>query len=401
MEAPRRCLAGVEGRTVSYFQFQEVTVTGSAPSLAGWTFVATLNHFKDETGATQNILKVVPGFDNKIPESYRHADSSNCDHCQKKITTRKDTFVVHHAESGQWKQVGRNCLCDFLGGIDPHTVAASLECLFAALQACKESEDDFGFGGGSYESVTPILPFLAVVAACIRVDGWLSRGKAKEEGGEATADRVLTALYGSSPEAMTYAKKVMPTAEDMTLAATALDFTRESLTDKADLTDLNDYEHNLRVACSLSSVGRKTVGIVASAIPYYTREMAKASEAAKGAGSVHFGEIGKRADFYLSMTSTFARDFGYGPCFVTKLVDGSGNVATWFASEKPEMEIGKVYRVTATPKKHDDYKGVKQTTLARCKVLSDSEKVAAEAKDAKKAAKAAKDAAKLGAAKVG
>jgi hypothetical protein len=185
------------------------------------------------------------------------------------------------------------------------------------------------------------------------------------------------------------AKERAPTAEDIAQASAALDCVRDTF---ADRDDLNDYEHNLNVACGQSSVSPKTAGLVASAVSFYLREQAKAAMALKQTGSVHFGTIGVREDFYLSLLSTFAHEGNYGVSWITKLADTSGNVATWFASSNPalDMEPGKVYRVTATVKKHDAYKGVAQTILGRCKVLSDSERVSAEAKDVKKANKAAK-----------
>jgi hypothetical protein len=46
------------------------------------------------------------------------------------------------------------------------------------------------------------------------------------------------------------------------------------------------------------------------------------------------------------------------------MVDEAGHSFTWFCSGKP-LEEGKVYEVKATVKKHDEYKGVKQTIVNR------------------------------------
>jgi len=49
------------------------------------------------------------------------------------------------------------------------------------------------------------------------------------------------------------------------------------------------------------------------------------------------------------------------------LIDLSGNHLTWFASGS-DMEVGNTYKLLGTIKKHDEYNGVKQTILTRCKV---------------------------------
>lgn len=61
-----------------------VCVTGETPKLAGWSFLATLDH-ASEAGV---VLRVVPGAD--VPESYREA-KPDCDHCQTRRVRRETT----------------------------------------------------------------------------------------------------------------------------------------------------------------------------------------------------------------------------------------------------------------------------------------------------------------------
>lgn len=61
----------------------------------------------------------------------------------------------------------------------------------------------------------------------------------------------------------------------------------------------------------------------------------------------------------------------YGPIDIIKMRDSAGNMLTWFASGHHGLRKGDRAEVKGTVKKHDEYKGVKQTVLTRCIVLND------------------------------
>ena len=94
-------------------QVVEIDVLGEMPRLAGWKFIASIQHT-----AEGNILK---GFGEEIPVHYRTV-VSECDHCQTK-RSRKKTYLLLSDIDG-YKQVGRTCLKDFMGATS--SVQASL-----------------------------------------------------------------------------------------------------------------------------------------------------------------------------------------------------------------------------------------------------------------------------------
>ena len=82
-----------------------LTLTGEAPRLAGWRFVAALTHLDGE-----NVARTLPG--ETLPAVYR-TRGPKCDHC--KVNRRRDdTFVVGHAD-GRFVQVGSTCLAGLPG----------------------------------------------------------------------------------------------------------------------------------------------------------------------------------------------------------------------------------------------------------------------------------------------
>jgi hypothetical protein len=332
-----------------------VEVTGATPKLAGWTFVATLQH---EEGGT--ILRAVPTVE--LPEGalkpYREAVPS-CDHCGYK-RRRNDTFVVRN-DAGTMKQVGRNCLADFTGCKSPQAVASMAEYLAAAAGVAEEFEG----GGGGGEFVEDMTAYLAYVAAAIRLEGWLSRTKAREfEGGrQATANVAWGWMH---PTPMTPAKdRVVPEEKDVKLASEALAWVDAHLSEQ-DPDKLNDYEHNLRVAVAGGVVTFRLAGIAGSLVPYFERAMGRELFKAKAKAVGYVGTVGKRETFTLELLQVFSIDGNFGVQHIHKFVTSEGAVVIW-KTGTDKLESG-TYKVKGTVKAHNEFRGEPQTILTRCAV---------------------------------
>jgi hypothetical protein len=89
-----------------------ITFSFQPPQIGDWTLIAVLHH---EGGRTE----VHPMEGVEVPEQYHHA-ASDCDHCRTK-QRRKDTFILEN-EARELKQVGRTCLKDFFGGLNPEAL---------------------------------------------------------------------------------------------------------------------------------------------------------------------------------------------------------------------------------------------------------------------------------------
>ena len=96
----------------------KIEIFGEAPILKGWKFIARILH--DEGG---NVLKSVPG--EELPPQYRTIEPK-CEHCGYK-RKRNDTFVLKNITTKEYKQVGSNCLSDFLGHSSPGLYASFAE----------------------------------------------------------------------------------------------------------------------------------------------------------------------------------------------------------------------------------------------------------------------------------
>lgn len=342
-----------------------VEVHGEAPKYAGWTLVAALQFVAAEGDQEAAMfIRTVPG--QTLPETYRRIDQK-CDHCGQ-ARRRTETFVVRH-EAGTLKQVGRQCIADFLGHQDPEKYAQMAEWLTSCAAVLEDAEEG-GWGGG--RTSVWLEDYLSFVAMVVREKGWLSRSKArelaeKEEHRQPSADRALTAMNARPTKEQP--RPPRPEAEDRELAKQAIEWLRTELAPK---TDLNDYQHNLVTICTRDVVLDKGFGVAASLIPTYKREMGFVAERKirreNDLKSQHFGAVGERAIFTLTLLKKVDIEGEFGLSQLNRFVDANGNIATWFASGGSGLEIGKTYTLKGTVKRHEDYKGIKQTLLTRCSV---------------------------------
>lgn len=362
------------GATERLREASRVLVTGEAPRVAGWSFVATLQHLEGEV-----IVRTVPGCE--IPNAYRHADPRHCDHCNTE-RRRLDTFVLR-GDDGTFKQVGRNCLADFLNTTSPNDVAALAAALAELVRLCGEASDEYegGGGGGWGGSRSPSIgEFLTVAARMIREFGF--RGAKSES--RTTQSWVWAVLYpptGNSDwdrkerETLREYERTI-TDDDREHALAALEWALSLGERESD----SDYIHNLRVAANQNVVRERTGGLLASLIPAYDRAnpsgvVAPDAITVERKPSEYVGELKKRATFKLTLIDfhSFERDgfgrYGTETCYVYNFADEAGNLLTWFSSGNAGLVKGESYTIKGTPKKHEEFRGAKTTYLSRCVVV--------------------------------
>lgn len=339
-------------------------IDGCAPKAQGWSFLATLDHTV-ESGV---ILRTVPG--EFLPEEYRTAQPV-CDHCQT-VRRRKETFVVRHDATGEVKQVGRQCVRDFLGGNEsPEDVARMLQCVFDVESLLRDaSEGTGGFNGIAIEVGTSLSRFLAVTAAVIEDRGWVSRKDAYDFGTVSTASTVLS-LIDRARSLSDYNEFALHTSDKHNqLAEDAIEWAR-SLRNEGTLTD---YEHNVAVVAEGGIVTTRLAGIAASIVYTYQRakerEQANKLRASLATNSVPLGAPKDRVEATVSVLSVRTMEGSqFGPSYLVKMVTSDGCACCWFSSRPPEMEEGKVYRIKGTVKYTKEFNGVTETTLTRCAII--------------------------------
>jgi hypothetical protein len=357
-----------------YREFVTIEVGGPAPKVNGWTFVATLEH--TEAG---NIVRAVPGLTAEGELNRYREGEALCEHCGKR-RYRLDSFVLR-SDAGAYKQIGRNCLRDFLGHDSPEALASWAEYLTQATEGAEESEGrDYGFR--PVESF-PITSVAALAAAFVRRFGYVSRARAEEENRSSTASEVSTALFSRGKSRAgavdgelcddrqcychNWGGHVGITPPDEERAAKALAWIRA-------VENPSDYLYNLHIACTPDRVDARKIGLVASLMPAYAYTVERIEKQKKEtqhtpALQEWVGTVGQRHTFHgLKVTTVRAIEGDYGVSHLLLFVDNAGHKYKWFSSNSCPEE-GEVLTITATVKAHEEYQGQHITVLTRGKLL--------------------------------
>lgn len=342
-------------------KFIDIDVEGTA-QLNDWQYAASLEYTPQG-----NIIAGVAGME--IPERY-YTSEPWCEHCQTK-RDRKYSYIVYNTQSGEYKQVGKSCLADFTHGLSAE-YAALCESFFKELEMSQQ-----GFSGGYGKTYYKVDEYMTCVAETIRLYGYAKRdGYSTSTATRAEAIYKYSHNYRVNLSEEKLAKEAIANGYDATntqsveLAKTVREWVIAN--------EKNDnYMHNLKVACALECGDYTVIGLLASAFPTYDRELAheaerrakEAREAAERAQSTWMGAVGARVSFVISEFRTVTSwETMYGTTYIYKITDGAGHVATWKTSKCifDERATGKT--ITGTIKELNEYRGVKQTELTRCKI---------------------------------
>jgi hypothetical protein len=320
-------------------------------NFAGWQFIATLQHLP--TG--ENIIRSIS--EHEIPTRYQSC-GSNCEHC-KVNRYRKDTYLVRH-DNNQVMQVGSSCIKDFLGGNSPDDILKRAT-LAAELLDFMNGSSHGGGTGTNDEGIFHIGSFLAQTAAVIRDHGWVSKAEARDRNLTATAARVLDNFDPPYNQGFKFS---VVTPDDKEKGRLAAEWA-EAISDEE--CEASDYLHNIRAIARSGMVGIRTIGFAASIMSAYDRDLTKRQPKLI---SSHVGAVKMREEFDLTLKSQFTGQSTYGVFYKYVFRDDRGNVMVWLSSSEQDLEVDKKYKIRGTVKAHTEYKGVKQTEINRCEVVT-------------------------------
>jgi hypothetical protein len=337
-----------------------VTV-GELPAANGYSFLGKITH----TPGGNLLCLATASQGVSIPADWRTAKPT-CDHCKTK-RARNETFIIQSPD-GEIRRIGRNCLADFLK-TDPATMIAG--SLFEDALLNLDSGD-----GEEYESMgvkwgTDTFHYLCCAISSVAINGFVKKGgpegpedsrpcTAFHAGWIADGSNVSTALKAAWIEAQ-------PTDDHKALAVSIL------LWLEAQNGATNDYIHNLQVACGQIEATSHTKGLIASAPTAYARAMGqiaekKARESVPDAG--YLGTVKERLSMTGTILAVMVMESGaWGPSALVKFRTETGHECATFTTSQDaptSSNVGEVWIIAGTVKKHEMYKGRHQTTLTRC-----------------------------------
>jgi hypothetical protein len=336
---------GVKIEKVSYL----TRITGVAPKLPGWSFIATLDY--DEHAGL-----IVRGYPGAAPVDRTELREGWCDHCQTN-RLRHVTYVMRNDETGEQVQVGSSCIKDFTG--------------WTALPYTNADKDVEAFSGGfgnGPKDVT-VLSALAISWACVTEYGFK---RSNDQG--ATKGMVMDVidppqLSKHNADYLAELQRISKHSEEMYVKAEEL---REFILSD-NFSGPGDYVVNMKSVVGAEKVSFKNLGLLASAPQAWARflETTFIKKVEKQESpSKHVGAVKERLTLTLTVESVKFIDGDYGCSSLYRMLDVEGNVFKWFSSSGIlDDKISETVELVGTVKAHGEWKGVAETSLTRCKLV--------------------------------
>lgn len=340
----------VEGSTFNPTKKAQVTylvIEGSPAKYEGWTFVALVEWLADAPVVTGSPYYEGPSVDRAA------LVKGACDHCG--YSRARRSVIVVENEAGERKQVGKQCVKDYLGQ-DVPVVWFSSKDPFA--------EFDGYTGSGTY--LVQTREVLLAASSVVRQRGFVSKANAQETGKESTASLVKLVL-GPCPsneyDARTW--KELRAGFDATVDGPFADAAYEF---GVQLDASSDYAANLQAVIAQDYCDPKYVGLVASLPGVYQRSLTKqAEEQAEGVTEEPYGAVGDKVVLTLKVVSSTAFNSQYGLTYVNTFT-AEGRRFKWLT--RYGFEAGETVTLKGTIKKYDQWNDKVFTVLTRCREVA-------------------------------
>jgi hypothetical protein len=326
-----------------------VRVSGVAPVLSGYSFVARIDHL-----AGGNL--VLGGDSLTLDPAWKTCDPW-CDHCQT-VRSRKTSYIVREEETGETKQVGKSCLKDFLGHQNPVEVAEVASFLWEVEDGrLLDAEPELDAGLKAEELGHTPRMVLAVACAVIRAEGLFRPARTDPREGTPTVDLVKD-FFASK-----HGRAAFEVGEaDYAEADRIIEWAR-GLSESTD-----SYLNNICVLAQEPAVTFQRFGFLCSAPAAFARAMRKALEEAERPVGEHFGTPGEKAAAVLLYTGNTYFDTQYGTQYVHFFETEAADRIVWKSGNFPYgLNQGERYTAQFTVKEHGERNGKKQTVILRPK----------------------------------
>lgn len=322
----------------------EVTLTGSAPSYKGWSFIAVI-----EPAPAGVVIHTAPSVE-EIPAE--GITPGLCEHCGLP-RHRKYTYLVRSEDTGEVKQVGKTCIKDFLGW-DVSPVFIDEEKI--------EEELFQGFGSlmGRFFDF-PLLEVARWAFAAVDVFGY--RGRYHDLSTREIVTMILDGTMGGE-ELDEHLSDTTTILDDDAVNA-RLEIVRSALTGST------GFEANLRTILAGDVVLRSHIGIAVTVGLIYQRAVTKATQTPKHV-SQWIGAVGEKITVEGKIIQAMTIDGTYGASRLVVVSVGDGDRVKMFTSAgwAWDIDIDDTVHLIGTVKNHDEYQGRKETILVRPKQLS-------------------------------
>ena len=309
-----------------------------------------------------------------VPSKYFTTNSCTCDYC-KTDRKRNKTYLVVNQETGEWKQLGKECSKLFVTGIDVDAIATFESFIKEAEDAANPGDEFFYSRRFKFAKVADAL---ALACAVYRERGYLATrdvaGNSNDLSNKNIVQRKLTQQYGCDSDFLNISNSVRSEIDEITVK-TDTAIAKEDVEVAVEMVKRfpdEPYYNNLKVIVENEYVPLNKLGLLVSipkAIDRYEEEKRRQEEKERlAAESNYLGSVGERISVnFVSGREVACCETQFGLLHIYEFKDANGNIVVWKSgSGKDIPESG---TVTGTVKSHEEYDGIKQTVILRAKII--------------------------------
>lgn len=316
-----------------------------------------------------------------VPSKYFTANPCTCDYCR---TNRKrnKTYLVVNRETGEWKQLGKECLKLFVTGIDVDAIA-TFESFIKEAEDIANPGDEFFYNRRA--RFVEVQRALELAQAATKMFGFVAtRDNVGERNVFSTKNIVQAKLLkemGCPSDLLnidnTEREKINLAVSKLTVYST---YAEESISNdiiaiRETVAELPDepYYNNLKTVLANEYVPLDKLGLLVSAPKaisrYYELKKIQEEKERLAAKSNYLGSVGEKISVnFVSGREVACCETQFGLLHIYEFKDANGNTVVWKSSSSKEIpEIGVV---AGTVKSHEEYNGIKQTVILRAKITA-------------------------------
>ena len=315
-----------------------------------------------------------------VPSKYFTVNPCTCDYC-KTNRKRNKTYLVVNRETGEWKQLGKECLKLFVTGIDVDAIATFESFIKDAEDAANPGDEFFYNRRARFVEVQRALE---LAQAATKMFGFVAtRDNAGNYNVFSTKNIVQVKLLkemGCPSDLLNIdssdREKINLAVAKLTVYSTYAenDISNDIIALRETVTELPDepYYNNLKTVLANEYVPLDKLGLLVStpkAISRYYEFKKMQEEKEKLAKSSNYiGEVGEKISVnFVSGREVACCETQFGLLHIYEFKDANGNTVVWKSgSGKDIPESG---TVTGTVKSHEEYDGIKQTVILRAKII--------------------------------
>ena len=308
-----------------------------------------------------------------VPTKYFTANSCTCDYC-KTNRKRNKTYLIVNRETGEWKQLGKECLKLFVVGIDVDAIA-TFESFIKEAEDAANPDDVFFYGRGF--KFVKVADALSLACAVYRERGYLATrdavGDSNNLCNKNIVQRKLTQQYGYDSDFLNISSSVRSEIDEITIKTNTA-IAKEDVEVAVEMVKRfpdEPYYNNLKVIVENEYIPLNKLGLLVSipkAIDRYEEEKRRHEAKEKlAAESNYLGSVGEKISMnFVSGREVACCETQFGLLHIYEFKDANGNTVVWKSSSSKDIpESG---TVTGTVKAHEEYDGIKQTVILRAKI---------------------------------